>query len=230
MKKAYLYKPHPTLPLTPHHTTPHHSHNTTLKTQSLEKIKIGGPIYPNPPTDIDSYEILSGHFTKTETDSLVFFVPKALIRALQWSQWRQYFWPKIWGEKLVVLDIVVAPPDCIISTSCITPNVNDWWSPLSLVLCTNPKFPTSISQTWKRTTLTKIKIRLPMLFCLIVPIPKRYDPCSKTPGGDLFGRNPSFWGTSLTWGPRGPSHPPKNYLQGDKSAMKIWLAKIYCTW
>ena len=33
---------------------------------------------------------------------------------------------------------LVGPRGCIKSKSCITPNVNDLWSPTSLVLCTTP--------------------------------------------------------------------------------------------
>ena len=65
--------------ITPHHTTPHHtaSYNTTHT-----------HIYPNPQTDIDSFENLSGRFSKTETNAEVFFVSKALIgdSGLEWKQ------------------------------------------------------------------------------------------------------------------------------------------------
>jgi len=37
------------------------------------------------------FEILIGRFFKTETDALVFFVPKALMRGLA-VQWKQIFY------------------------------------------------------------------------------------------------------------------------------------------
>ena len=48
-------------------------------------------------------------------------------------------------------------------------------------------------------------------------------PCPKTPGGDRFGRNPLFRGPGLTPRARDPSHLPKNYLQGVKLTLKIYL-------
>ena len=157
--------PHPTplnpsAPRFPPHITPHPTYNTTPKPQNAPKNRNRGPVYPKPQLILTFTPPGCIESTSCITPNVMFDGHLDLregINYKQYSKFDSWFFYlseknfKCQREKKVNYDVVIAPPGCIVLKRCITPKLNDWWSPAIVSSCMTPIFPTFILQTWNRT-------------------------------------------------------------------------------